>query len=103
MQLLLDAHISVKAVCLGEASCRLAVSSCCFFCPYLSPSLDSMFPRLTVIPRWKFEKELNLSLEAPSSSGDCQLFRSHPPPLGTQRFYVSYVFRNFDSQHILIP
>lgn len=25
MQLLLDAHISVKVVCLGEASCRLAV------------------------------------------------------------------------------
>lgn len=70
MQLLLDARISVKVVCLGEASCHLAVSSCCFFCLYLSPSLVSMFPRLTVIPRWKFEKELNLSLEAPSSSGD---------------------------------
>ena len=62
-----------------------------------------MFPRLTVIPRQKFEKELNLSLEAPSSSRDCQPFRSHLPPLGTQRFYIFYVFKNFDSQHILIP
>lgn len=31
------------------------------------------------------------------------LWGSHPPPLGTQRSSIFYLFRNVDSPQILIP
>lgn len=54
-----------------------------------------MSPRFIVIPRWEFGKEVDLSLEPPSSSGGYLLCR-----LPT---HLLYLLRNFDSQQILIP
>lgn len=106
MQLLIDKHVYVKLVCLSEDWNvvhpfwqHLHVPS---FPPPMSPSFSC--PQEYSLPTLGIREGGNFVFGTPKLFwGLSALWGSHPPTLGTQRWYIFYLFRNFYSWKILIP